>query len=102
MIKFADNSSGVSDIQGIVVNPMATNPNALMKMYGKSRVTAKDLKITQMDPNTVLDLVKFGFTIPQTINGRAVEWIRLERIYILFEDNDQIFQPINNTVVVKR
>ena len=102
VVKFSDLGREVSDVQGFVINPMTTNPKALIKFYGKEQVRAKDWKVPEMDPNAILDLVRFGFSVPQTINGRAVDWIRIERIYILFEDNDQIFQPINNAIVIKR
>lgn len=91
-----------SRVETFILDPFKPATNSLIRAQPSHiQTTHLNPGIQGMHPNRPLDYVRFGLAVPGTINGKPVESVRIENLYILFDDHDQIFAPMHNTIFVE-
>ena len=93
----------VSSVESFIFDPFKPGAGSLFKgPPNLQQTTHLNSKIPGMHPNRPLDYLTFDVGVPATINGKVVDRIKFENLYILFTDYDQIFAPIHNVIFVEQ
>jgi hypothetical protein len=95
-----EEKNGEAQSEGFIVNALDPK-NPFVKAHTIESAQNHKAKLEGFDPNENLYLMKLHMGVPSTINGKKVKSIVFENIYILFENNDQIFEPITTTFEVR-
>ena len=95
-----ENDKTVSTVEGFVVDLLKYSMTDFIA--GVDSVQLKDFNSHfNVSNNIPLTLYTFSFALPEKINGKKVERIEIENVYILFNNMDQIFEPVVNTLFIQ-
>lgn len=98
-----EDSNGISQSEVFVFNPLKNDVASLFPGHDISVLTENHVRTEMhLSASDQLVLMRIGFLAPDTINGKKVRSISFENMYLLFDNLDQVFEPISKLLLIER